>query len=448
MLPTERRTRMPRKNATSPIGGSLSRRGFLRLGGAGLAGMAVLGAAGCGGGGSGSGDLVFAMGVDSSGTLQDLVDKFNEEHKGEFQVRYREMPADTGQYFDQLRTELQAAASEIDVIGGDVIWPAQFAANGWILDVSDRFPESERQQFLPAPVDSLVYEGAIYGVPWFTDAGMLYYRTDLLEQAGFSEPPGTWEEMKEMALKTAQDTGTRDGFVFQGAQYEGGTVNGLEYIWTHGGDVLSGDQVVIDSPEAVAGLETERSMISDGVASQAVSTYKEQETDPAFLGGRSIFARNWPYMYALSEDPEVSKIETAQIGIAPLPAGEGGQSFAGLGGWNMMINANSQRQEEAWEFVKWMTSAQGQRQRALAATLLPTRKSLYEDQEILEKVPVIRLGKEAIQSTKSRPVSPYYSDMSLAMAEQFNLSLKGETDPQAAVQSLQEELTKIVEQGS
>src|SRR5829696_5822658 len=446
MLPTERRTRMPRKNATSPIGGSLSRRGFLRLGGAGLAGMAVLGAAGCGGGGSGSGDLVFAMGVDSSGTLQDLVDKFNEEHKGEFQVRYREMPADTGQYFDQLRTELQAAASEIDVIGGDVIWPAQFAANGWILAVSDRFPESERQQFLPAPVDSLVYEGAIYGVPWFTDAGMLYYRTDLLDQAGFSEPPGTWEEMKEMALKTAQDTGTRDGFVFQGAQYEGGTVNGLEYIWTHGGDVLSGDQVVIDSPEAVAGLETERSMISDGVASQAVSTYKEQETDPAFLGGRSVFARNWPYMYALSEDPEVSKIETAQIGIAPLPAGEGGQSFAGLGGWNMMINANSQRQEEAWEFVKWMTSEHGQRQRALAATLLPTRKSLYEDQEILEKVPVIRLGKEAIQSTKSRPVSPYYSDMSLAMAEQFNLSLKGEASPEEAVQTLQEELTKIVEQ--
>jgi multiple sugar transport system substrate-binding protein len=277
---------------------------------------------------------------------------------------------------------------------------------------------------------------------------MLYYRTDLLEEAGFSEPPGTWDEMKEMALKTAQDTGTRDGFAFQGAQYEGGTVNGLEYIWTHGGDVLSGDQVVIDSPEAVAGLETERSMISDGVASQAVSTYKEQETDPAFLGGRSVFARNWPYMYALSEDPEVSKIETAQIGIAPLPAGEGGQSFAGLGGWNMMINANSQRQEEAWEFVKWMTSEQGQRQRALAATLLPTRKSLYEDQKILEKVPVIRLGKEAIQSTKSRPVSPYYSDMSLAMAEQFNLSLKGEIDPQAAVQNLQEELTKIVEQGS
>ena len=153
-------------------------------------------------------------------------------------------------------------------------------------------------------------------------------------------------------------------------------------------------------------------------------------------------------MYALAEDPEISRIEPGQIGIAPLPAGEGGQNFAGLGGWNMMINANSQRQEEAWEFVSWMTGEEGQRARALAATLLPTRKSLYEDQEILEKVPVIRLGKEAIQSTKSRPVSPYYSDMSLAMAEQFNLSLKGEIEPQAAVQNPQEELTKILEQAS
>ena len=197
-------------------GRRMTRRTFLKLGGAGMAGAALLGASGCGGGGSeGSGNVVFAMGVDSSGTLQDLVEKFTQQNKGNFQVTYREMPADTGQFFDQLRTELQAGASEIDVIGGDVIWPAQFAANGWILDVSDRFPESERQRFLPAPVDSLIYQDAIYGVPWFTDAGMLYYRSDLLEQAGFSEPPATWEELKEMALKAAQDTGTQDGLVFR-----------------------------------------------------------------------------------------------------------------------------------------------------------------------------------------------------------------------------------------
>ena len=141
-------------------------------------------------------------------------------------------------------------------------------------------------------------------------------------------------------------------------------------------------------------------------------------------------------MYALAEDPKTSKIKPDQIGLAPLPAGEGGQRFSGLGGWNMMINANSQKQDEAWEFVKFMTGEEGQKQRAVAATLLPTRKSLYEDQEILNKVPVIRLGKEAIKNTKSRPVSPYYSDMSLKMSEQFNLSLKGDTSPEQAIKTL------------
>src|SRR3712207_1361517 len=153
-------------------GRGISRRDFLKIGGAGLAGAALLGAAGCGGGGGGgTGDLVLAMGADTTGTLQPLVDKFNKQ--SDFKVTYREMPTDTGQFFDQLRTEFQAGASEIDVIGGDVIWPAQFAANGWILDVSDKFPRSEQPTFLQGPIQSLIYGGGIYGVPWYAEACML-----------------------------------------------------------------------------------------------------------------------------------------------------------------------------------------------------------------------------------------------------------------------------------
>jgi len=196
------------------------------------------------------------------------------------------------------------------------------------------------------------------------------------------------------------------------------------HLWTHGGDVLEGNKVIIDSSESVAGLQTEHSIVADGVAPQAVSTYKEPETKPAFLGGRSVFARNWPYMYALAPDPKISNIKPDQIGITSIPVSEGNSSSSTLGGWNFFINATSQKQVEAWDFVKFMTSEEGQRQRALAATLLPTRKSLYKDQEVREQVPV----------------------MSLAIAEQFNLSLKGETSPEEAVQNLQEELTKIVEQ--
>jgi multiple sugar transport system substrate-binding protein len=103
------------------------------------------------------------------------------------------MPADSGQHFDQLNTEFQSGESGIDVIGGDVIWPAQFAANGYIADLSDRFPESERRAFLPATIEANTYEGAIYGVPWYTDAGMLYYRLDLWRGPAtpLPPPPGT-----------------------------------------------------------------------------------------------------------------------------------------------------------------------------------------------------------------------------------------------------------------
>ncbi len=423
----------------------------MKLGGAGLAGAALLGTAGCGGGGSGSGDLIFAMGTDTSGTLQNLIDKFNKQSKG-FKVQFREMPTDTGQYFDKIRTQFQAGGGDIDVIGADVIWPAQFAANGWIADVSDKFSESERQKFLDAPVQSLIYEDKIYGVPWFTDAGLLYYRQDLLEKAGYSEPPKTWTELQEMAEKVKQDQGIKNGFVFQGDQYEGGVVNGLEYIWTNGGDVLDPNdpnKVVIDSPEAADGLAIERSMLQEGVAPQSVSTYTETETDPAFLNGDAVFARNWPYMYALAGTEDYPDVKPEQIGIAPLPVAEGqGETASALGGWNMLINAASDRQEEAWQFVQFMTSEESQRIRTLEATLLPTRTSLYSDQEIRETVPVVALGEVALKNARPRPVSPYYSDMSLEMQEQFNASLKGEISPEEAVGTLQESLTEIVQAGS
>ena len=216
----------------------LSRKEFLRLGGAGLAGAALLGTAGCGGGGQeGGNELIFSWGRDATGVLPGLIDKFNKQNEGKIKVTQRVMPQDTGIYFDQIRTEFQAGGGDIDVIGGDVIWPAQFAANGYILDLSDRFTDTDA--FLPGPIQSNTYDGKVWGVPWYTDAGLLYYRQDLLEQAGFSEPPKTWEELKEMALKTAQDTGTQDGFVFQGGDYEGGIVNGLEYICGPTGETSS-----------------------------------------------------------------------------------------------------------------------------------------------------------------------------------------------------------------
>ena len=430
-------------------GANLSRRDFLKLGGAGLAGAALLGTAGCGGGGeSGSNDVLLSFGPDDTGTLPKAVEKFNKQSK-DFKIKYREMPSDTGQYFDKLRTQFQAGGGDIDVIVGDVIWPAQFAANGWISDVTDRFTDAD--EFLPGPMQSATYEGKVYGVPWYTDAGLLYYRKDLLEKAGYSGPPATWDELREMANKIKQDEGIKNGFVFQGAEYEGGVCNGLEYIRSHGGDVLDPNdpsKVIIDSPESAAGLATWRSMVESGAAPPAVLQYKEDESHSSFLNGEAVFIRNWPYMYSLAGSSDDPDVKPEQLGVAPLPVDPGNQSSSTLGGWNFLINATSDKQDQAWEFIRFMTSPEQQKFKAVEGSFLPTRQSLYDDPEITNNVPVARLGKEAIiENATARPVSPFYSDVSLELAAGFNSALAGDTSPEATVKSLQKEIQSITEQG-
>ena len=153
----------------------------------------------------------------------------------------------------------------------------------------------------------------------------------------------------------------------------------------------------------------------------------------------------WPWMYEFVPDPTQSAIKPDQVDAAPIPYSEGNQSYGCLGGWNLFINAASENKADtAWTLIQYLSAPKQQKQRALQGEYLPQSKSLYDDRETLE-VPVVALGKEAIRNARSRPLSPYYSDISLKMAEQFNRSLMGEISPEQAVKTLQEELTDIIE---
>ena len=434
----------PKKTGTG-----LSRKEFLKLGGAGLAGAALLGTAGCGGSGSGSGDLVVSWGPDDTGSLPALIKEFNKQ-SSDFKVTYQEMPVDTGQYFDKLRTQFQAGSGDIDLIIGDVIWPAQFAVNGWVLDLTDRFKDPDA--FLKGPIEAATYDGKLWSVPWYTDAGLLYYRKDLLEKSGYSEPPVTWTELQEMSAKVTKDQNIDYGFVFQGDEYEGGVCNGCEYIWSHGGNILDPEdptKVIIDSPESAAGLATEHSMVTSGTSPKAVLQYQESESEGSFLTGKAVFLRIWPSTYALAGTPDYPDVKQDQLGITQIPTDKPGDpSYSTLGGWTFMINAQSDLQDEAWEFTKWMTDPEQLISNAKVGSKLPVRASLYEDPEVLENVPVARLGKEAIiDNSRPRPVSPYYSDVSLELAEQLNSCLGGDVSPEQAVATLQEDLQQIIDQG-
>jgi multiple sugar transport system substrate-binding protein len=430
----------------------LSRGDFLKVGGTGLAGAALLGAAGCGGGEQSGGptELYFTAPQDESGTIQKLISEFNEKNKGEYRVVFLEGNTDTGQRLDKLRTQFQAGGEDLDVILGDVIWTAEMAASGWVSDLSDRFPESTRQEFLPGSVEAITYEGKAYAMPWYTDTGLLYYRKDLLKKSGYDGPPKTWGELTQMTRKVLGESDTRLGFVFQGDQYEGGVCNGCEYIWGNGGNVLDPEdptKVLIDSPQAIAGLATERAMITEGTSPEAVAVYQEDESAGAFLNGDAIFLRNWPYIYALVGTSDYPKLRTDQVGVSELPSADGRPGNGTVGDQPLYISATSKYPEAAWEFIEFLTAPEQQKLRAIEGSYLPTRTALYDDPEIQDSVPVVPLAREALQHTRPRPVSPYYSDMSLEMQEQFNASLKGDTTPEEAARTLKEELENFIRQG-
>ena len=152
-------------------------------------------------------------------------------------------------------------------------------------------------------------------------------------------------------------------------------------------------------------------------------------------------------MYALLSDPAESKVRPEQVGVSELPSADGEPGNGTVGDQPFYINATSKNQDGAWEFIKFMTAPEQQKLRAVEGSFLPTLTSLYDDQEIQESVPVVALAKEALQHTRPRPVSPYYSEMSLEMAEQFHLSLRGEVPPEQAVRNLQRQLEDFIEQG-
>ena len=448
---------------------SYSRRDFLKLGGAGLAGAALLGTAGCGGSGGDGGNITFtygATGEEDLRTVRELVDRFNQENENGITVEFQERSEVTDEYFRSLVSDFRAGSASVDVIAGDVIWGAEFAQNGWIEDLSGRMYSDYEPQvpdaFLDAPLSTVSYQNSLWGVPWFTDVGVLYYRRDLLEDAGLGNAPSTWDGLKDIANQVMEQSGTQYGFVFQGGEYEGGVVNGLEYIWNAGGSVLEGNIstsapgtpvdlssnfVSIDNPAAIQGLNTERSTISDNISPQEVTEFTETDSNEAFMAGNAVFQRGWPYMYA-TFGADDSQINQDQVGVAPLPTQEEGQqSWSCLGGWNMYMNAGSQNKDAAWEFIQFMTAPEQQEFRATEGSFLPTLNSLYEDQEVLSQAPVIELARDIVRGdARSRPVTPYYSDISSRLAGGFHSALTGETDPEQVVQNLSEEMQNIIEE--
>ena len=382
-------------------------------------------------------EIVYASGVDVTGATDKLIAAFEEKNPN-ITVKRQEMPADTGASHDQYVTTFSSKSAEIDVFDADVIWPAEFAQAQYALEL-DRFIEADginMDDYFPGTVQSGNFNGRQYAMPKYTDAGLLFYRKDIVET-----PPKTWDELFDMASELKGKEGTEFGYLMQANQYEGLVCNAVEFIAAYGGQVVDeNNEVVVNTPETVAGITKMVEFVNSDFVPSNILSFQETETNNAWVGGQSVFARNWPYMQSTSEDKEASEV-AGNVGFAVLPSGDG-TNAATLGGWMSMINRYSENQEAAWEFVKFMSGPEGQKISAVDGGRAPTIEALCDDEEVKEAA-VLFSNEEfvaTLQNAVPRPVSPIYPVISDIMQVELSKALAKDITPEEAAKNMQDKI--------
>jgi multiple sugar transport system substrate-binding protein len=385
-----------------------------------------------------SGPITLVTGRDLTGYMQPLLDKWNAAHPAE-KVTLLELPEAADDQHAQMVTNLQAKTDRYDVLNVDVVSMAEFADAGWIIPLDRRqFP---LDQFLKPVVDTAVFGGKLYGVPYTSNAGLLYYRKDILAKAG-KRPPKTWAELRQLAKTVAPKYGL-EGYAGQFLPYEGLTVNFAEAVQSAGGAILTedGTKVAVDSPQVRQGLDFLVQGFREGWIPKRALTFKEEESRREFQDGRLLFMRNWPYVYGLAARPD-SKVRN-KFGVTLLP-GQDGPGSSSLGGANLAVSAFSRHQKTAIAFIKYFTGLDNERQVLIRGSFPPVWERLYNDPALIRRFPYLPVLKHSILSARPRPMSPNYNQVSLAISNAVSGALSFRQPPDAAVSQLAGDLRSVI----
>lgn len=365
---------------------------------------------------AGGGDktrVTFAAQDDDTPGTQALIDAFNES-QDEYEVVWENMTNDSGAMSEQLKTSLQAGSSDYDVLSLDVVWAGEFAASGYIDPIDDYMMDAglKASDFNPGSMASGNYSAKQYTLPFFPDVGFLYFRSDIVSEedaAKLTSGDYTLDDLYTMAETYKGQEGTTDGFTFQAKQYEGVVCSANEFTgnWAD----LSG------------GLETMKRFTDSDVTPADILNQDEAGVNDSFTNGRTVFARNWPYMWANLTDA----VTQDQVDVAPMPNG------GSVGGWLMAMNKNSENKDGAWAFMQFAATEEGQKIMSNKGGKLPGYNALLENQEVIDGNPLLSKPgfQGALNTTIARPVSGDYTKVSDEIQQAVHSYLSGgaEIDP-------------------
>jgi multiple sugar transport system substrate-binding protein len=321
-----------------------------------------------------------------------------------------------------------------DIIYLDVIWVPELAAQGWLQNLDSQISADELSQFVDSEVAAGRYEDRLYRIPFRADFGMLYYRDDLLKQAGYS-PPTTFKDLLQISQDLQAQGAASWGYLWQ-SQREGLVTTFVEVLHGYGGFWINPETqlVGLDQPEAIAAVKFLVQTIESGISPPVTNPFTDEEAFLAFQQGESVFMRNWPFVLSRAETDN-SPLRN-QIKRIPMSLHADGQTGGGCkGSWGFGIARRSQHPKQAWQAIQYFTSESAQRQFIQKTSYIPSRKTLLATPKLVE----------AAEDAILRPPIADYANASLILQDYLGKVLRGQFEPQIAMKAAAEQTRYLLE---
>jgi multiple sugar transport system substrate-binding protein len=377
-----------------------------------------------------SGEIdVWAMGTEGE-KLPELAEQFEQEYDG-VSVNVTAIPWDAAH--DKFVTAITAGTTP-DVAMVGTTWMGEFAG----LDALDPAPGSiDPAAFFEGAQQTAVVNDTAYGVPWYVETRLVYYRTDIAEQAGYTEVPTDWEGFKQMAADLQAKGGADWGISLQ----PGGTGSWqtvLPLAWTNGAEVATEDAYQFDTPEMLEAVEYYQSFFTDGIANP---TPPEGQTEADFTNGTVPMFISGPWMRSIVE--EVGGEGFAEkYDVAPIPWPESGASSSFVGGSDLAVFKDTDNRDTAWAFVQWLSEPDTQVAWFEATANLPSVQAAWEDEALTSDDKLAAFGAQ-LETAKAPPSFPTWEQVVTSFDTEMEKVAKTGADAQAALQAVQAQAESI-----
>ena len=374
---------------------------------------------------------VWAMGAEGE-NLPKLTKEFEAANPG-VKVQVTAIPWDAAH--DKFTTAITANKTP-DVAMVGTTWMGEFAGMGAI----DPTPgQIDKSVFFEGAQKTTEVDGTSYGIPWYVETRLVYYRTDLAEKAGITTPPTDWDGLKAMAKAMQDKAGAKWGIGLQ-AGGVGSWQSVMPFAWSAGADLTKdgGKAYNFDSPEVLKAAEYYQSFFTDGISDKAAPA--TPTTEPDFASGKVPMFISGPWMMSAVEKVGGAGFKD-KYNVAPIPAGSAGSSSF-VGGSNLVVFKNTQNRDSAWKLVQWLADPKVQVKWYGLSTDLPSVKSAWQDPALTADTKLAVFGKQ-LETAQAPPSFPTWEQVITSFDTEMEKVTKSGADPAAALKTVQKQAESI-----